>query len=183
MARDYRREYQRRLASGVARGLTPSQARGHPKRGETLASVKTGGKVQGAARRGAEARMAREYGVLDRIGQAVREALAPPAQWRAPTPGGTRDLVTSDPAVVMAALREAAAAGREALVNVIGSGGGRKGGGRRGGQRSTGRQRAERLVRSLEDADDLGEAIADMDGDQYAPGFTSYGVYEVKMFA
>lgn len=37
--RDFRAEYQRRLASGIARGLTTRQARGHPGRGEVLASA------------------------------------------------------------------------------------------------------------------------------------------------
>lgn len=183
MARNYRAEYARRLASGAARGLTPSQARGHPKKGETLASVQTGGKVQGAARRGAEARMAREYGVLERIGQAVREVLAPPVEWRGATPGGTRDLVTRDPAVVMAALREAAAQGKEALVNVIGKGGGK---GRASRERSTGRRDARQLHDALAAyGEEIGDAIADMDdGDSYGGhGFASYGVYEVKMFA
>jgi len=36
--RNYKAEYARRIKRGLARGLTPSQARGHPKRGEKPAS-------------------------------------------------------------------------------------------------------------------------------------------------
>lgn len=36
--RDYKAEYQRRIAKGRARGLSRAQARGHPKAGESLAS-------------------------------------------------------------------------------------------------------------------------------------------------
>ncbi len=36
--RDYKAEYQRRIARGKALGLSKSQARGHPKKGEPLAS-------------------------------------------------------------------------------------------------------------------------------------------------
>lgn len=38
--RDYRAEYQRRIQSGMARGLTRSQAAGHPKPGEVSASAR-----------------------------------------------------------------------------------------------------------------------------------------------
>jgi len=38
--RDYKEEYRRRMELGKAKGLTPSQARGHPKAGETAASAK-----------------------------------------------------------------------------------------------------------------------------------------------
>lgn len=38
--RDYRAEYQRRIQSGMARGLTRSQAAGHPKSGEVSASAR-----------------------------------------------------------------------------------------------------------------------------------------------
>lgn len=37
--RDYKAEYQRRIQSGLARGLTRSQAAGHPKSGEPSASA------------------------------------------------------------------------------------------------------------------------------------------------
>lgn len=36
--RDYKAEYARRIAHGISRGLTRSQAAGHPKKGETKAS-------------------------------------------------------------------------------------------------------------------------------------------------
>ena len=36
--RDYKAEYKRRLESGKARGLSKAQARGHPRKGEPLAS-------------------------------------------------------------------------------------------------------------------------------------------------
>jgi hypothetical protein len=39
-ARDYAAEYQRRVAGALARGLSRSQARGHPKASEALASAK-----------------------------------------------------------------------------------------------------------------------------------------------
>src|SRR5437868_5121684 len=38
--RNYRAEYERRVASNLAKGLTRSQARGHPKAGERHASPK-----------------------------------------------------------------------------------------------------------------------------------------------
>jgi hypothetical protein len=38
--RDYRAEYRRRIASGTAIGISRSQARGHPKLGETIAESK-----------------------------------------------------------------------------------------------------------------------------------------------
>ena len=37
--RDYKVEYRRRIASGLAKGLSRPQARGHPKAGEALAST------------------------------------------------------------------------------------------------------------------------------------------------
>lgn len=37
--RDYKAEYQRRIAKGMARGMTRSQAAGHPKEGELPASL------------------------------------------------------------------------------------------------------------------------------------------------
>lgn len=183
--RNYAREYAARKARGAARGLTLSQARGHPRAGERSASSMSGVPLRGAARRGAEARASRELGLLGRIVETVREALAPPVQWRAPTPGGTRDMVTRDPAVVMAALAEAAASGRDVLVTVIGKGTGK---GRAARQRSTGRQDARRLHDRLAAyGEDIGDAIAAMDDDDSdsygVGGFTSYGVYEVKMFS
>lgn len=36
--RDYKAEYQRRLARGQARGMSPAQSRGHPRKGEPLLS-------------------------------------------------------------------------------------------------------------------------------------------------
>lgn len=103
-----------RIARGVARGLTPSQAAGRPKPTERAASVVSGKPLRGAAKRSAAQRVQRE------LGRPLSTAVGPsrPIPWSSPTAGGTRDFYTGDRGLVRKALEDAQWRGRDVLLGV-----------------------------------------------------------------
>jgi hypothetical protein len=97
-----------RIARGVARGLTPSQAAGRPRTGERRASEISGRPLLGAAKRGAEARASRT------APRAVPVGLS----WR-PIPGGQgRYIEAQNSDVTRLALEEATAADRKVIIHI-----------------------------------------------------------------
>lgn len=100
--RDYKAEYQRRIANASKRGLTRSQARGHAKAGEASLKPKSVGsdpKLEAALRllrkTGNQSRAAKEAGVsAERFRRFVRDnslAVRSGKQWRI-TDSRTRDM-------------------------------------------------------------------------------------------
>jgi hypothetical protein len=116
MARE-RIPWAERIARGVARGLTPSQAAGKPKPGEVKASTVSGAILRGAARKASEAKQQREREKAARERE-QRRPLAPTLPWSRATPGGTRDFRTTNRTLVIAALEEARAEGKDVLIGV-----------------------------------------------------------------
>lgn len=121
--------WQARIRRGTERGLSPSQAAGKPLPGEAPASAISGRELHGAAERAARERAEREAAAAAAarppappVPPAPPPVPAPPAPpplpWRGPTPGGTRDFQTTDPALVLQALREALERGQEVLIGV-----------------------------------------------------------------